>query len=55
MCFTCSLPFSRHAMTLSAGRSCAHGYASLTLDRIEEACELFSHQRNGVLKMAITI
>ena len=26
-----------------------------TLDRIEEACELFSHQRNGVLKVAITI
>lgn len=26
-----------------------------TLDRIEEAYELFSHQRGGVLKVAITI
>ena len=26
-----------------------------TLDRIEEAYELFSHQRDGVLKVAITI
>ena len=26
-----------------------------TLDRIEEAYELFSHQRDGVLKVAVTI
>ena len=26
-----------------------------TLDRIEEAYALFSHQRDGVLKVAITI
>ncbi len=26
-----------------------------TLDRIEEACELFSHQRDGELEVAIAI